>query len=78
MMDVAETSLRQVVGSKPIDDVLTTEKEAVQPAVQPSVQPSVQPAVQPAVQLAVQPAVHLKKNYVEVLGTARSHAGNPI
>ena len=30
MMDVAETSLRQVVGSKPIDDVLTTEKEAVQ------------------------------------------------
>ena len=30
MTDVAETSLRQVVGSKPIDDVLTTEKEAVQ------------------------------------------------
>ena len=30
MMDVAETALRQVVGSKPIDDVLTTEKEAVQ------------------------------------------------
>lgn len=30
MMDVAETSLRQIVGSKPIDDVLTTEKEAVQ------------------------------------------------
>ena len=30
MMDVAETSLRQVVGSKPIDYVLTTEKEAVQ------------------------------------------------
>ena len=30
MTNVAETSLRQVVGSKPIDDVLTTEKEAVQ------------------------------------------------
>jgi membrane protease subunit HflK len=30
MMDVAETALRQIVGSKPIDDVLTTEKEAVQ------------------------------------------------
>ena len=30
MMDVTETSLRQVVGSKPIDDVLTTEKETVQ------------------------------------------------
>tara|TARA_B100000427_G_C15495804_1_gene589755 strand:- start:17 stop:1015 length:999 start_codon:yes stop_codon:yes gene_type:complete len=30
MMNVAETSLRQVVGSKPIDDVLTTEKETVQ------------------------------------------------
>ena len=30
MMDVAETSLRQIVGSKPIDEVLTTEKEAVQ------------------------------------------------
>ena len=28
--DAAETSLRQVVGSRDIDDVLTTEKEAVQ------------------------------------------------
>ncbi len=30
LRDAAETSLRQVVGSRPIDDVLTTEKERVQ------------------------------------------------
>ena len=30
LRDVAETALRQVVGTRPIDDVLTTEKEQVQ------------------------------------------------
>jgi len=30
LRDVAETALRQVVGTRPIDDVLTTEKERVQ------------------------------------------------